>query len=63
MLIASLALHEVKVVGTAMHKEINSECKTLTYISLVLPILGLVMVQFYITENQNYAEDKHSLMQ
>ena len=34
MLIASLVLHQVKEVGTVMQKEINSECKTLTYISL-----------------------------
>ena len=44
MLIASLVLHQVKEVGTVTQKEINSECKTLTYISLVLTILGLVMV-------------------
>ena len=43
MLIASLVLHQVKEVGTVTQKEINSECKTLTYISLVLTILGLVM--------------------
>ena len=44
MLIASLVLHPVKEVGTVMQKDINSECKTLAYISLVLTILGLVMV-------------------
>ena len=44
MLIASLVLHQVKVVGAVTQKEINSECKTLTYISLVLTILGLEMV-------------------
>ena len=44
MLIASLVLHQVKEVGAVMQKEINSECKTLVYISLVLTILGLVMV-------------------
>ena len=44
MLIASLVLHQVKEVGAVMQKEINSECKTLTYISLVLTILGLVLV-------------------
>ena len=43
-LIASLVLHQVKEVGTVMQKEINSECRTLTYISLVLTILGSVMV-------------------
>ena len=44
MLIASLVLHQVKEVGVIMQKEINSECITLAYISLVLTILGLVMV-------------------
>ena len=44
MLTASLVLHQFKEVGTVMQKEINSDCKTLTYISLVLTILGLVMV-------------------
>ena len=44
MLIASLVLHQVTEVGTVTQKEINTECKTLTYISLVLTILGLVMV-------------------
>ena len=44
MLIASLVLHQGKEVGTVRQKEINSECKTLTCISLVLTLLGLVMV-------------------
>ena len=44
MLIASLVLHQVKEVGTVTQKETKSECKTLTYISLVLTILGLVML-------------------
>ena len=43
ILIVSLVLHKVKEVGAVTQKEINSECKTLTYISLVLTILGLVM--------------------
>ena len=42
---ASLVLHQVKEVGTVTQKEINTECKTLTFISLVLMILGLVMVE------------------
>ena len=46
MLIASLVLYQVKEVGTITQKEINSEYKTLTYIGLVLTILGLVMVAF-----------------
>ena len=41
---ASLVLHQVKEVGAVTQKEINTECKTLTYISLALTILGLVMV-------------------
>ena len=44
MPIASLVLHQVKDVGVVTQKEINSECKTLAYISLTLTILGLVMV-------------------
>ena len=43
-LIASLVLHQVKEVGTVTQKEINTECKTLTNISLVLTVFGLVMV-------------------
>ena len=43
MLIASLVLHQVKEVGAVTHKEINSECRTLVYISLALTILGLGM--------------------
>ena len=41
---ASLVLHQVKEVGAVMHKEINSECKTLAYIGIIMTILGLVMV-------------------
>ena len=45
MLIASLVLHQVKEVGTELtQKEINSECRTLAYIGIILTILGLVMV-------------------
>ena len=44
MLMASLVLQQVKEVGTVTQKEINTECKILTYISLALTILGLVMV-------------------
>ena len=43
-LITSLVLHQVKEVGTGTQKEINSECKTLADISLILTILGLYMV-------------------
>ena len=43
-LMASLVLHQIKDVGTVTQKAINTECRTLTYISLALTILGLVMV-------------------
>ena len=43
-LMVSLVLHQVKEVGTVTQKEVNTECKILTYISLALTILGLVMV-------------------
>ena len=43
-LLTSLVSHQVKEVGTVVQNEINSECRTLAYISLVLTILGLVMV-------------------
>ena len=46
-----------------MQKEINSECKTLTYISLALTILGLVMDAILHYRKANYVEDKHSPMQ
>ena len=44
MLIASLVLQQVKEVGAVTQKEINTEYKILTYISLALTIFGLVMV-------------------
>ena len=44
MLIANLVINQVKEIGTLTQKEINSGSKTLTYLSLVLKILGLVMV-------------------
>ena len=44
ILIASLVVHQVKEEGAVTQKEINTESKTLTYISLALTILGLVMV-------------------
>ena len=44
MLMASLVLHQVKEVGAVTQKEINTECKIFTHVSLALTILGLVMV-------------------
>ena len=43
-LVTSLALQQVNEVGAVTQKEINTKCKTLTYISLALTIFGLVMV-------------------
>ena len=40
----SVVLHQVKEVGTVTQKEINIECKIVTYINLALTILGLVIV-------------------
>ena len=41
---ASLVLQQVKEVGAVTQEEINTECRILTYISLVLTILELMMV-------------------
>ena len=44
-LIANLVLPQVKEVGTEVtQKEINSECRTLAYIGIILTILSLAMV-------------------
>ena len=46
-LIASLVLHQVKEVGAEVtQKEINSECRTLACIGIILTMLSLVMVTF-----------------
>ena len=47
VLIASLVLHQVKEVGAVTQKEINFKCKTLTYISLALIILGQLIVAIF----------------
>ena len=40
-----MVLHQVKEVGTEVtQKEINSECRTLAYIGIILAILSLAMV-------------------
>ena len=44
MLMTSLVLQQAIEVGTVTMKEINTECKFLTYISFPLTIFGLVMV-------------------
>ena len=44
-LVASLVLHQVKEVSTTSG-ETNSECTTLAYIGIILPILSLITVTF-----------------
>ena len=44
MLLASLAMQQIKEVGAIIQEEINTEYKILTYVSLALTIFGLVMV-------------------
>ena len=39
-----MVLHQVKDVGTVTQNKVNSECRTLAYIGIILTILGLVMV-------------------
>ena len=48
VLIASLALHQVKEEGTVSGstEETNSECTTLAYIGITLTILSLIIVMF-----------------
>ena len=43
--IASHVLQQVKEVGAVTQKEVNTECKTLKYVSLALTILGLVKLK------------------
>ena len=52
ILITSLVLHQVREVGAVMQKEINSECRTLVYIGIILTILALVMVTIVPEHNQ-----------
>ena len=44
-LITSLILHKIKDVETSSN-EINSECKTLAYIGIILTVLRLIIVTF-----------------
>ena len=62
-LITSLVLHQIKEVGTVTQKKINSEYKTLTYISLVLTILGLVMVAILHYRKSKLCRGEHFPMQ
>ena len=63
MLLASLALQQVKEVDAVTQKEINTECKILTYICLALTIFGLVMVAILHYRKSKLAEDACSLTQ
>ena len=46
MLVTSLAVEQIKKVGAVTQEEINTECIILTYISLALTIIGLLIVAF-----------------
>ena len=35
----------------------NYECRTLAYVGIILTVLSMIIVFFYIIENQDYAED------
>ena len=61
MIMASLALNQVKEVGTVTKKEINTECKTLTYISLASTILGLVMIATFVLQKIKIVQRMHVL--
>ena len=60
MLMASLVLH--KEVGAVTQKEIITGCKGLTYISLALTILGLVIVAFLHYRKSKLCRGSSSLM-
>ena len=63
MLVASLAMQQIKEVGAVTQEEINTECNILTYISLALTIFGLLMVAILHYRKSNCAEDACSLIQ
>ena len=63
MLIASFVLHQVKEVDAVTQNEINSDCRTLTYIGIILTILGLAMVAILHYRKSNFIEVAHSLTQ
>ena len=46
-LVASLILHKIKEVGANSNPvEINSKCRTLTYIGIILAVLSMMIVAF-----------------
>ena len=46
-MVASLILHKIKEVkASSSSKEINTECKTLEYIGIILTVLSLIIVTF-----------------
>ena len=57
----SHVLHQVKEVGTVTQKEINTECKPLTYIGLALTISGLVMVAIFALQKIKIMQRMHVL--
>ena len=45
-LVASLILHKIKEVEANSNPEINSKCRTLTYVGIILTVLSMVIVVF-----------------
>ena len=45
-LIAALVLNQVEEISAVMQKEINSECKLLAYIGIIVTVLSLLLVTF-----------------
>ena len=59
-IVASLILHKIKEVeaNSNPNPETNNyECKTLAYVGIILTVLSMIIVIFYIIENQDYVED------
>ena len=46
MLVASLALHQIKEVSTRSRETNSAECTTLAYIGIILTILSLILVTY-----------------
>ena len=60
-LIASLVLHQVKEVGAEM-QQINSKCRTLAYIGIIVTVLSLILVTFLHYSTLKFVKDIDSQM-
>ena len=57
-LVESLILHKIKEVeANSNPEEINSKCRTLTYIGIILTVSSMVIVVFCTIGNQGSAKD------